>query len=160
MYIEKEGNLIKLAYAGEFDVVIHGCNCFCRMKRGIAPQMAEAFKCDNISLYPLEDTKYAGDINKLGQMQFNYVTPVIKGPNQYLKAVNCYTQYHWDSNSKPFDYFAFILCCKKLNHIFKGLHIGMPQIGCGLAGGDWVRVKDIIQKELINVDVTVVMYKP
>ena len=31
-----KGNLISLALAGEFEVIIHGCNCFCTMGAGIA----------------------------------------------------------------------------------------------------------------------------
>lgn len=34
------GNLIKLAINGDFDVIIHGCNCFCKMGAGIAKQIA------------------------------------------------------------------------------------------------------------------------
>jgi O-acetyl-ADP-ribose deacetylase (regulator of RNase III) len=30
------GDLIELAKAGEFDAIIQGCNCQCRMGRGIA----------------------------------------------------------------------------------------------------------------------------
>ena len=36
-----DGDLIKLAKQGRFDVIVHGCNCFCQMGAGIAPQMAE-----------------------------------------------------------------------------------------------------------------------
>lgn len=32
-----KGDLIQLALANEFDVIIHGCNCFCTMGKGIAP---------------------------------------------------------------------------------------------------------------------------
>ena len=35
-YKEIEGNLISLALAGNFDVIAHGCNCFCTMQSGIA----------------------------------------------------------------------------------------------------------------------------
>ena len=31
-----QGNLIALADAGQIDVLIHGCNCFCTMGAGIA----------------------------------------------------------------------------------------------------------------------------
>jgi O-acetyl-ADP-ribose deacetylase (regulator of RNase III) len=39
---EIEGDLIDLAKRGHFDVVTHGCNCFCTMGAGIAPQMVWA----------------------------------------------------------------------------------------------------------------------
>ena len=31
-----EGDLIELAKFGRFDVIIHGCNCFCNMNAGFA----------------------------------------------------------------------------------------------------------------------------
>ena len=37
-------------------------NCFCTMGAGIAPQMAKIFGCDK---FPLEHTKFKGNINKL-----------------------------------------------------------------------------------------------
>jgi O-acetyl-ADP-ribose deacetylase (regulator of RNase III) len=45
-----------------------------------------------------------------------------------------------------------------MNHYFKGKHIGLPQIGCGLAGGDWDIVRNLIQEIMIDCDVTVVIY--
>jgi O-acetyl-ADP-ribose deacetylase (regulator of RNase III) len=169
-YKEISGNLIHLAVAGEFDVITHGCNCFCTMGAGIAPQMAAMFRCDE---FPLEHIKYRGDLNKLGQI--NYVAKRLVGKNnfdaeyplskdkKYLHVVNSYTQYmygpnHTDGHRSPVDYDAIVLCMRKINHIFKGLHIGLPQIGCGLAGGDWEIVKGIIQRELKDCNVTVVIY--
>ena len=79
--------------------------------------------------------------------------------------------------TKPFDYEALILCLRKINHIFKGKHIGLPgSIGAGLAGGIWDKndlplkmlealhrnfkdVKTIIQEELKDMNVTIVHYK-
>lgn len=31
-----QGNFIHLAQNGEFDLIVHGCNCFCTMGAGIA----------------------------------------------------------------------------------------------------------------------------
>jgi O-acetyl-ADP-ribose deacetylase (regulator of RNase III) len=36
--------------------------------------------------------------------------------------------------------------------------IHMPKIGCGLAGGSWDIIKDIIQQELVDKDVDVYVY--
>ena len=82
-----------------------------------------------------------------------------------LTVVNSYTQYkygknHSDGVQRPLDYEALTLCMRKINETFKGKHIGLPKIGCGLAGGSWDMVKKIIQKELCDCDVTVVIYKP
>lgn len=154
---EVEGNLITLAKEGQFDVVAHGCNCFCVMGAGIAPIMARAFGCDE---FPMEHDDYRGDINKLGtidyQLAYNNGNPIT--------AVNAYTQFsygtnHKDGVTKPVDYQAIALCMRKMNHIFTGLHIGLPLIGCGLAGGDWSIVSQIMRTELKDCDVTIVHFK-
>lgn len=156
MYREIEGNLITLAKQGEFEVIAHGCNCFCRMKRGIAPQMAEAFNCNDPELYTMEGKNFEGDIRKLGNIEYKFYG--LKR-SKYITVVNAYTQYQWSTETKPFDYEAFTLCMRKMNNIFAGKHIGLPKIGSHLAGGDWDRIKEIIEKELIDCNVTVVIYK-
>lgn len=161
-YEEISGDLIKLAKAGRFDVIAHGCNCFCRMKRGIAPQIASAFGCDR---FKLEGARYEGDINKLGQIDYETYTYAY-GTDEHdvtefdLTIVNAYTQYQWSTETKPFDYDAFTLCMRKMNRVFEGMHIGLPQIGSHLAGGDWELIRPIIQRELADCKVTVVIYKP
>jgi len=35
------GDLIKMALAGEFDVIVHGSNCFCNFGAGIAKQIRD-----------------------------------------------------------------------------------------------------------------------
>ena len=37
------GDLIKLALAGQFDVIVHGCNCMCAMGAGIAKGIKATF---------------------------------------------------------------------------------------------------------------------
>ena len=194
-YREVEGDLIKMAINGDFDVITMGCNCFCTMGAGIAPQMAKAFGCDK---YPLEGELYRGNTNKLGQIDYDWFntsldSTILRKP---LYVINSYTQFHYGKNhldgvSKPLDYEALTLCLRKINHVFKGKHIGLPAIGAGLAGGIWdygelkdaqrhfalnnldkktglmdlgplkyvVPIKTIIQKELKDMDVTVVIYK-
>ena len=155
-YKEVGGNLITLALEGEFDVITHGCNCLCNMGAGIAPQMVKEFGVDQ---YNLESFTRRGDINKLGQIEWFIER---EGPIPFV--VNSYTQFsygknHTDGVSKPLDYDALTLCMRKINHRFNGKRIGLPQIGAGLAGGDWNRIKQIIQTELKDCDVTVVIFK-
>ena len=157
IYQELEGDLIVLAKAGRFDVITHGCNCMCTMGAGIAPQMAKAFGVDQ---YSLESSAHFGDVNKLGQIEW-YVER--EGPIPFV--VNSYTQYnygrnHADGDAAPIDYEALTLCMRKINQRFKGKHIGLPKIGAGLAGGDWNRIKQIIQTELKDMKVSVIIYKP
>lgn len=154
-YNEIEGDLIELAKQGKFDVIAHGCNCFSRMKRGIAPQMAAAFGCDSFSMELSTETHL---VNKLGNIDYEYIDSIMGPAKQGFLVVNAYTQYHWDSNGKPLDYEAITLCMRKINKAFEGRHIGLPMIGAGLAGGDWERIKSIIQKELKDCEVTIVKY--
>jgi O-acetyl-ADP-ribose deacetylase (regulator of RNase III) len=194
-----DGDLIKLAQRGNFNVIAHGCNCFCQMGSGIAPQMAEAFGCDEFEMERTERSEYdedteenysiptyhKGDINKLGNIDFEYQYlwfdhPMVKEPGvaipmsskslgqenvKDLIVVNAYTQYkygrnHADGDKSPVDYAAIEMCMKKINHLFKGKHIGLPKIGAGLAGGDWDRIEKIINTELKDCEITIVNYKP
>jgi hypothetical protein len=45
-----QGDLLQMALAGRFDVIIHGCNCLCAMGKGIAlsikQQFPEAYDAD------------------------------------------------------------------------------------------------------------------
>jgi O-acetyl-ADP-ribose deacetylase (regulator of RNase III) len=38
-YEEINGDLIELALQDKFNVIAHGCNCFCTQKSGIAKQI-------------------------------------------------------------------------------------------------------------------------
>lgn len=175
-YNEIDGNLIQFALNGTFDVITHGCNCFCQMGAGIAPQMAKAFGCNQFR----QEIEIPGDINKLGNIDCGtsylkegfkplvYTSKIIKkcliaDGYKELTVINSYTQYHYGKNhndgvEKPINYNALSLCLQKINHLFKGKHIGLPKIGAGLAGGDWVKIKQIIQRELIDCNVTVVIF--
>lgn len=168
-YQEIQGNLITLALQGKFDVIAHGANCHSVMGAGLAPQMAKVFGCDKFEM-----ELWGSTIEKLGNI--DYKTFVLgeyamwdlcnadnKKNEPELIVVNAYTQYNYGKNHKdgsfsPADYEAITLCMRKMNIVFKGKRIGLPQIGAGLAQGDWNIIKDIIQKELSDCYVTVVIY--
>ena len=151
-----KGNLITLAQSGAFDVISHGCNCFCQMGAGIAPQMAKAFGADK---FHMEDERYKGMYNKLGQIDFQPI--ILPTTGKELIVVNSYSQYgfgrnHDGGSNTPLDYDALTMCMKKINYIFKGCRVGLPWIGCGLAGGDKERVRDILATTLTDVELTIV----
>lgn len=167
---EIKGDLIELAKAGEFDVITHGCNCQNSMGSGIAVPMKQNFGCDK---FPMEDPKYKGDINKLGTIDYQsqLVCPVkrplnimgveIQSPDyggHPLIVVNSYTQYRYGREKRQVDYDAMTLCMRKINAIFPGKQIGLPKIGAVLGGGDWTIIKNIIERELKDMDVTIVYY--
>ena len=170
-YNEIEGDLIKLAKEGKFDVITHGCNCLSSMGAGIAPQMAKAFGVDRFEM-----ETWGATIHKLGCIDWQTFVLGEKAiwsledaknnrNEPELVVVNSYTQFrygknHADGDSKPLDYEALTMCMRKINNEFKGKHIGLPKIGVGLAGGDWNRIKQIIQTELKDMKVSIVIYKP
>jgi O-acetyl-ADP-ribose deacetylase (regulator of RNase III) len=166
-YEEVDGDLITLAREGKFDVIAHGCNCHSTMGAGIAPQMVKAFGCDQFVM-----ERIGSDVNKLGNIDYQQfiltklTADDIKNGNfkPELTVVNAYTQFnygrnHADGDAKPLSYEALTLCMKKMNILFAGKHIGLPKIGAGLAGGDWEKIKGIIQRELVDCKVTIVNYK-
>ena len=159
-----KGDLIELALHGKFDVIAHGCNCFNTQGAGIAKRMKQTFATDKYSLEghnPLDSERWfelkLGDINKLGQIEYRTKTLPFKDGVFHLQVVNAYTQYRY-GRGLHLDYEALTLCLRKINHEFKGKHIGLPWIGCGLAGGDKAKVRQIIKKELTGCKVTVVEY--
>ncbi len=146
---EIDGDLVKLAKKANFDLITHGCNCQKNFGRGIALDIKQSF--------PLS---YEVDKN----------TPSILGNisicSDYPECiiVNSYTQKFVGkakaSNDSDFHRYAAIKSCmEKINIQFKGKHIGIPLIGCGLAGLKWNKVKKILKEELIDMDVTIVHYK-
>ena len=142
-----DGDLIKLASQGMFDVIGHGCNCFHSMGAGIAKSIKQAFPealmADQFSRY--------GDKNKLGTF-----THVDYGD---FIVLNLYTQFNYGSNKINVDYDTVRNCMKEIKRKYSGKRIGLPFIGCGLAGGDWNIVSKIIEDELCNEDVTIVKFK-
>ena len=145
-----KGDLIELALDGEFDLIIHGCNCFCIMGAGIAKtiklKFPEAYKAD------LKTEK--GDKSKLGTIS----VAETETENGKLIIINGYTQFNWRGNGNKADYDAIRNVFKKVKEKFSGLRIGYPAIGAGLAGGDWNIISEIIEQELDGENHTFVEY--
>lgn len=144
------GDLIKLALEGQFDVIVHGCNCQCVMGAGIAKTIKqtfpEAYKAD------LATTK--GSREKLGSMSTATVT---RGGRQ-ITIVNGYTQFHWRGPGVLVDYDAVRAVMAEVKARFGGCRLGYPKIGAGLAKGDWGLVAQIIDTELAGEDHTLVEF--
>lgn len=152
MYIKKYGNIIELANQGDYEVIVHGCNCFHTMGAGLAKQMADAFpEC----LYADKKTPY-GDINKLGTYSSTVVRNKLGGT---FTIVNAYTQFRYGYGVHV-DYDAIKKVFTLIARDFHGKIIGYPKIGAGLAGGDWDKIKRIIDDCLFNEYHQLVIYKP
>ena len=122
-----KGNLLDLAEAGEFDIVVQGCNCFNTMGGGIAREIRERYPV--VASVDMETVK--GDYRKLGNW-----TECDAGETNRFTIINAYTQYNMSQGTDVFEYTAFQLILEKIAFVFPGKRIGLPYIGMGLAGGD------------------------
>lgn len=147
-----EGDLIALALAGRFDIIVHGCNCFCTMGAGIARVIQEEFP----EAYAADLVTVKGDRNKLGD--YSYAT-VERGEHE-ITIVNGYTQFHFQGDTVLVNYDAVERLFTKIQQHFSGKRIGYPKIGAGLAGGDWDRISQIIDDKLAGEDHYLVLYVP
>ncbi|MGE0767374.1 MAG: phosphatase [Hyphomicrobiaceae bacterium] len=145
------GDIIRLATDGAFDVIAHGCNCFHVMGGGLAAQVSrrfpEACVADRATPY--------GERAKLGTCSVATVsTPVGR-----VDVVNAYTQFQPSGGGGiDVDYDAVHAAMAWLKAHYAGRRIGLPQIGAGLAGGDWSRIEAIIAEQLDGEDVTIVIF--
>lgn len=144
MLIEVQGDLL----TSDCNVIAHGCNCFHTMGSGIARQIAsfapKALIADKQTLY--------GDKTKLGCLTYAYSGPS-GDPNNIKCVVNLYTQYKFGTDKINVDYNAVATAMINLRQFIqteeqaraRHLKVGIPRIGCGLAGGDWKIVKPLIE---------------
>lgn len=149
------GCLLALAERGEFDIIVHGCNCFCCMGAGIAARIAKLYP----QAYRADCKTKPGDASKLG-------TYTAASAGNFV-IVNAYTQY---STAKTFgqdvfEYTAFKTVLNTLAQESPAARFGLPYIGMGLAGGNADRILPIIEEFADSVSktggsVTLVKFNP
>jgi O-acetyl-ADP-ribose deacetylase (regulator of RNase III) len=132
-----KGNLLDLAEAGEFDIVVQGCNCFNTMGGGIAREIRERYP----QLAEVDDETMKGDYKKLG----TWTCDTAGKDNYEFLIINAYTQYNMSQGTDVFEYTAFQLILEKLTFMYGNKRIGLPYIGCGLAGGEQETIVDMIE---------------
>lgn len=146
------GDLLALAMEGHFDVIVHGCNCFCTMGAGIAKQIKASFP----EAYEADRATRIGDAAKLGQLT---EARVVRGGTAFV-VVNAYTQFDWRGSGSKVDYPAVESVFDRIAKDYAGLRIGYPRIGAGLAGGDWGRISRIIDTALAGERHALVEFDP
>ena len=150
---EITGDLVNMLYWREFDVGIHGCNCFHKMRSGIAGTMVRTFP--GVAEADIYDSVYANE-EKLGSFTSRTFRDETTGD---VTIINAYTQFTYSRTERVADYDAIRKVFKKIKLIFggKGLTFGIPKIGAGLAGGDWEIISKIIEEEMEGEDLTLVV---
>lgn len=137
MFLVK-GDLLNLARNGEFNVIIHGCNCYCRMGSGLAKQIRSEYP----EAYDADCKTVPGDKSKLG----TYTQVQTKDG---FTIINAYTQYRYNragETTDVFEYDAFDRILNMLANEFPDSRFGFPLIGTGLAGGDLTKIVAAIDK--------------
>lgn len=147
--IRTKGNLLDMAVNGDFDIIVHGCNCFNTMGSGIALQIKNRFN----AAWKADDATEPGDYNKLG----NYSYAVIPNSRGIFVIVNAYTQVQFGGNKDHFEYESFAVILKKLAYSYSDSRFGFPYIGMGLAGGDASRIISMLEDFSNKVDGTVTL---
>ena len=138
------GDLLEMAQQGQFDIIIHGCNCQCRMGAGIAAQIKRQYP----EAYDADCETTPGVYETLG----NYTTALVHGSvGNVFTIVNAYTQFTIASypGEDVFEYYSFGLILQKLAYYHKladnPARYGLPYIGMGLAGGNQAAIMRMIE---------------
>lgn len=135
-------------FLGEDPVIVHGCNCLHTFGAGIALQVLRLYP----GAFAADKTTGYKDEGKLGTYSF------WTGKNYYdwqkpITIVNAYTQFYPNAHLKPFDYNAFERVLPLIRDRWGS--VAMPKIGAGLAGGDWIKIEEMINSCFGEIEVKV-----
>jgi O-acetyl-ADP-ribose deacetylase (regulator of RNase III) len=137
-----KGDLLTLAEEGKFTIIMHGCNCHNTMGSGIARSIRERFP----AAYEADSVTVAGDRTKLGTITVCLADNRVGGK---FVIVNAYTQYNFNRGGILDDVFEYDAFQNILNGFARdagpNMHIGLPYIGMGLAGGNKERILAMIE---------------
>lgn len=158
-----QGDLLKMAKEGQFDLIAHGCNCKGIMGAGIALQVAKEFPMAKYA-----DIKYRSTMKDLIGPKFEEAMLGTLSLAEHNKCIvlNLYTQIEPGAS---FDLKAgFHPCLKKVYQMYQRENpynpkkrIGFPMIGAGIGGGDWRNISAYIENVLDSeFEVTIVEYVP
>lgn len=146
-----KGNLLDAFDRGDVDVIAHQCNCFCNMGSGIAPQIAKRYP----NARAADNATIKGDADKLGTFTRTIVSRNVNGETIDEGIVyNLYGQYGYSGIGVNTKYESLKKAMQKMQQQLKDENdegiIGLPLIGCGLGGGDWEVVSEIINEVFTN----------
>lgn len=152
------GNAITLAMKGNYVAFAHGCNCLCRMGRGIAKEVKDRLP----EMYAIDQRTRPGDRQKLGT--FTSVT------YPWGIGYNLYTQFSHSDKDDMVDWIAVDRVIEAMFEDMLNKHIltlFLPKICSGLARGHlteeeaWAKVVGILEKHKpALIEIVVVEYDP
>jgi len=136
------------------DAFGHGCNCQKRMASGVAYAVRNTY----FEMVEADTNDGRDPKGRLGQM---IKVPLSNGKVGY----NIYSQFMYGRDTRKVDYDALeagvTSVCEDLIKDGK-TSLALPKIGCGLAGGDWDIVGEILEKvsDKTGIEITIYEYEP
>ena len=140
----------------ELDFIAHGVNCQNKMGSGVAKALFTKF--------PEVKTEYHKFCERAKSSVEKFGTKNLLGEVQYVESkdkiiCNCFTQDNFGYDGKRYvNYRAIVDCFFLLKLERKGETIAIPKIGCGLAGGDWNIVEQLIN-DTVGDDLEIWVYE-
>lgn len=130
----------------DFDIFVQGCNCHHTQGAGIAALLSSRYP----EVLIADRTSVKGDPSKLGSYTLAKTLDGI--------VINAYTQYSFGAGGPHVDYDAISKVFATLNAKYKDQNVtfGIPAIGCGLAGGNWEIVEQLIND--CTPDINIIYY--
>lgn len=137
-------------------VIVHCVNCQGVMGAGIARQIKAEFP----DAYDVYKETYDNGLLVLGSVSYAYIPPLAKAPHNVYRTgqkiiANAAGQDQTGTHVRQLDYDATRTCFFYINDAMKVFErefgittINFPLFGCGLAGGDWKTVAEIIEEEV------------
>jgi len=118
----------------ELKYIAHGVNCRNVMGSGVAKAIFTKWPDVKNNYH-----KYFERYGYLGEIHEAY-------SDSKVSIINCFTQDKFGNSGKKYvNYAAVVTCFEKLSRLIpKNEILAIPKIGCGLAGGDWNIVEQLI----------------
>lgn len=127
-------------------IIVHQVNAQGVMGSGVAKAIKDKWP----EVYKEYRLQYIEGRLNLGSM---HLVPIHYKPPRGLKVCNLVGQEFYGTNKQHTDYYALRLGLRQLReymdqHYMLSSDIHHPLIGCGLGGGNWYTVKQIIEEEI------------
>ena len=149
-------------FNNDADVIVHQVNCKGVMGSGVAKQVKEFFPCTFAAYKDMCQTRASH--NALSSLLGKALVRVEELEGREVWVANLFAQLDYGRDGKCYtDYTAFREALKSMTAqllLFSVLNerdpkIAIPyRIGCDRGGGDWDTVRQIIEDELGDLDVT------
>lgn len=136
----------------ELKYIAHGVNCQNKIGSGVAKALYTKFPDVKVNYHEYFKTHTIGKIN-LGKILYTYDDSTGKN------IANCFTQNEFGYDGKRYVNYASVLqCFRILKDNCKGYILAIPKIGCGLAGGNWEFMEQLIN-DTVGEDLEIWVYE-